>query len=76
MEEMKASGVTVISLLALADGGKPYYDESTAKKLASLDIPCFACNPQKLPQLLNLALNGQTDAVYSGQWTHYPPYGG
>ena len=44
--EMKESGVTVICLLALAEGGKPYYDAQMAQKIASLDIPCFACNPQ------------------------------
>ena len=59
MEEMKESGVTVVCLLALADGGKPYYDEQMARKLASLNIPCFACNPQMLPLLLERALKGQ-----------------
>ncbi len=59
LEEMKASGVTVICLLAIADGGKPYYDAQMAQKIASLEIPCFACNPQMLPQLLERALKGQ-----------------
>ncbi|MBO5030611.1 MAG: VWA domain-containing protein [Lachnospiraceae bacterium] len=59
MEEMKASGVTVVSLLALADGGKPYYDTQMAQKLAGLGIPCFACSPQLLPELLEKALKGQ-----------------
>lgn len=60
MEEMKASGVTVVSLLALADGGKPYYDGQMAQKIANLGIPCFACNPQMLPVLLERALKGQS----------------
>ncbi|MDE6314388.1 MAG: VWA domain-containing protein [Lachnospiraceae bacterium] len=59
MEEMKESGVTVVCLLALADGGKPYYDDQMAKRLAGLNIPCFACNPQMLPLLLERALKGQ-----------------
>ena len=59
MEAMKASGVTVVCLLALADGGKPYYDEQMAQKIANLNIPCFACNPQMLPLLLERALKGQ-----------------
>ena len=57
--EMKESGVTVVSLLAMADGGKPYYDAQMAQKVAGLGIPCFACNPQMLPQLLERALKGQ-----------------
>ena len=59
LEEMKESGVTVVSLLAMADGGRPYYDEQMAQKVAGLGIPCFACNPQMLPQLLERALKGQ-----------------
>ncbi len=57
--EMKESGVTVISLLAIADGGKPYYDTQMAQKLAGLGVPCFACTPQLLPELLEKALKGQ-----------------
>lgn len=59
VEEMKESGVTVIVLLAIADGGKPCYDEQTAQRIANMDIPCFACTPEKLPQLLERALKGQ-----------------
>lgn len=59
MEEMKESGVTVVSLLALADGGKPYYDTHMAQKLAGFGIPCFSCSPQLLPELLEKALKGQ-----------------
>lgn len=56
LREMKESGVTVIVLLAVADGGKPYYDETTAKRIAEMDIPCFACGPEKLPELVERAL--------------------
>lgn len=59
LEEMKASGVTVVCLLALADGGKPYYDAQMANRIAGLGISCFACNPEMLPQLLERALSGQ-----------------
>lgn len=58
LEELKASGVTVVVLLAIADGGKPYYDAQTAQRVAALDIPCFACAPEKLPELLKQALTG------------------
>lgn len=59
MEEMKASGVQVISLLAIADRGKPYYDTNIAGRLAAMGIPCFACNPQMLPELLKRTLKGE-----------------
>ncbi len=58
MERIKASGVTLVCLLALADHGKPYYDEQMAQKLSGLGIPCFACSPQKLPDLLGQVLRG------------------
>ena len=57
--ELKDAGVTVVCLLAIADGGKPYYDTQMAARVASLKIPCFACNPQMLPVLLERAFKGQ-----------------
>lgn len=59
LEEMKESGVTVVCLLAIADGGKPYYDAQMAQRIAAVNIPCFACSPQRLPVLLERALKGQ-----------------
>lgn len=58
IEDMKDSGVTVISLLAIADGGKPYYDTQMAQQISALGVPCFACTPALLPQLLELAFKG------------------
>lgn len=59
LEGLKEDGVTVVVLLAIADGGKPYYDAQTAQRVAAMGIPCFACAPEKLPQLLERALKGQ-----------------
>lgn len=59
LREMKESGVSVVVLLAVADGGRPYYDETTAQRIAAMDIPCFACTPEKLPELLERALKKQ-----------------
>ncbi len=56
--DMVASGVRCLCLLALSDSGKPSYDESLAKKLSALGIPCFACTPNRLPELLEGALRG------------------
>lgn len=57
LSKLKESGVNLIVLLAISDAGKPFYDAQMAEKIAGLDIPCFACPPEKLPELLALALN-------------------
>ena len=59
LEELKTSGVTVVCLLAIADRGMPYYDTQMAQRIAELNIPCFACNPQMLPKLLEKVFQGQ-----------------
>ena len=56
--EMVAAGVRVICLLALSDSGTPSFDDRLARRLAGLGIPCFACTPQRLPDLLEGALRG------------------
>ncbi len=58
LEEMKAGGVTVVVLLALAGGGRPYCDQQMAQRVAGLGIPCFSCDPERLPELLERALRG------------------
>ena len=40
---------------------EPYYDAQTAQRIAAMDIPCFACAPEKLPQLLEQALTGRLE---------------
>lgn len=54
--ELRESGVNVVVLLAISDSGKPCFDSGIAQRVAELDIPCFACPPEKLPELLELAL--------------------
>ncbi len=56
IEELKESGVNIIVLLAISDRGKPCFDSHLADKISSFDIPCFACPPERLPELLELAL--------------------
>lgn len=68
IDEMKESGVTVVCLLALADGGKPYYDAQMAQRIAGLGVPCFACNPQMLPELLERALKGHDLAQFEREF--------
>ncbi|MEV0295168.1 VWA domain-containing protein [Nocardia sp. NPDC050710] len=54
---MKEAGVQVVVLLALSDDGAPAYDHENAAALAALDIPAFACTPDKFPDLLATALD-------------------
>lgn len=68
IEEMKTSGVQVICLLAIADGGKPYYDAHTAQKIAAMGVPVFACTPEHLPQLLERAFKGQDLAAFAREF--------
>jgi Mg-chelatase subunit ChlD len=64
MEEMASSGVRALCLLALSDSGVPSYDHNLAKKLANVGVPCLACTPGVLPQMLEAVLRGQRlDAV-------------
>lgn len=59
LQDIKDSGVLVVCLLAIQDGGKPYYSQDMAQKVANLGIPCFACAPEKLPELLHAVLQKQ-----------------
>lgn len=58
LEDMHESGVKVICLLALSDRGSPSYDENLARRIGKIGIPCFACTPTLLPELLEGALKG------------------
>jgi Mg-chelatase subunit ChlD len=59
LEEMASSGVRAMCLLALSDSGVPSYDGNLAKKLANVGVPCFACTPNVLPQMLEAVLKGR-----------------
>lgn len=59
MGTMKASGVQVVTLLALNDDGAPIYDHHNAEALASMGIPAFACTPDLFPDLMAAAINQQ-----------------
>lgn len=59
LEEMHQNGVKVITLLALSDSGRPDYDKDLGKEISKLGIACFACSPDKLPDLVAAAIKGQ-----------------
>src|SRR5262245_63741825 len=41
LAEMAESGVRCVTMLALSDSGVPSYDETMAKRVRALGIPCF-----------------------------------
>ncbi|MEO1258317.1 MAG: VWA domain-containing protein [Bacteroidota bacterium] len=55
---LKASGVQFIVLLALDDQGSPAFDRSLAAKFATMNIPAFACSPDRFPALMEAAIKG------------------
>ncbi len=57
LNSLHTSGVSVMVLLALDDEGKPSYDHQNAATLAGLGIPCFACTPDALPDLMAAAVS-------------------
>lgn len=65
--EMKASGINFITLLTLSDDGKPAYDHNLAQKLASLDIPSFACTPDAFPSLMAAAIKKENLAQWQAR---------
>ena len=58
MDDLRASGVRTVTLLALSDSGVPTYDEGMAKRLRAGGTPCFGCTPGLLPELLSAAIKG------------------
>jgi len=48
--------VQLIALLALSDEGKPGYDKRNAAHFADMNIPVFACTPDRFPDLMAAAL--------------------
>jgi len=61
------SGVTVVCLLALTDGGAPAHDDDLAASLAALGVACFACTPDRFPDLMAAALEGRDVRAWAEQ---------
>lgn len=66
LSQMHEDGVKVITLLALSDSGRPDYDANLGKEISKQGIACFACSPDKLPELVEAALKGM-DLTKFGQ---------
>jgi len=65
---LKASGVTVICLLALNDDGAPSFSEHLADHLAGLDVPAFACTPDLFPDLMAAAIQKQDIHAWAAKY--------
>ena len=62
---LKAAGVNFITLLALADDGAPCFDHNIAAKFSAMEIPCFACTPDKFPDLMAAAIKKQDISLWA-----------
>lgn len=65
--EMISSGVTMICLLALSDGGAPCYDEALAAQMTALGAPSFACTPDLFPELMAVAIQKRDISAWAAQ---------
>jgi Mg-chelatase subunit ChlD len=59
-----ASGVNMITLLALDDRGGPCFDHEVAANFTALGVPSFACTPDLFPDLMAHAIQRRD----IGQW--------
>ena len=53
---LKAAGAQFVILLALDDQGAPAFDRSLAAKFAGMEIPAFACSPDRFPAMMEVAI--------------------
>ena len=65
---IRQSGVNFIALLALSDEGRPSFDKGVASKLAAMDIPAFACTPDKFPDLMAAAIQKKDLSAVQNQF--------
>jgi Mg-chelatase subunit ChlD len=64
---LAASGVQVVTLLALSDDGAPAYDHDNAAALAALGIPAFGCTPDLFPELMAAAVERRDIAGWAAR---------
>lgn len=62
-----ASGVQVVTLLALNDEGAPFFDHQNAAAFSTLGVPSFACTPDQFPDLMAAAISRSDIAQWAAQ---------
>ncbi|MEN0047093.1 MAG: VWA domain-containing protein [Bacteroidota bacterium] len=63
-QEITHSGAQLIGLLSLNDEGKPSYDRTVAAAFGSMNIPIFACTPNRFPELMAAAIKRENLDVF------------
>jgi hypothetical protein len=66
-QRLVQSGVQLIALLALSDEGRPGFDARHAAAFAAMDIPVFACTPDKFAELMAAALTKRDLMLWATQ---------
>jgi len=59
MRGLVESRVRALCLLALTDAGQPAYNHELARELTQIGVPCFACTPRLLVDVLGKVLRGE-----------------
>ncbi len=67
LKALKESGVNVVVLLALDDGGAPAFDSAAGAAVAALGIPAFACTPDQFPDMMAVALRKGNIGAWAAQ---------
>jgi predicted metal-dependent peptidase len=62
-----ASGVQLVTLLALNDDGAPCFDHQNAGAFATLGSPAFACTPDQFPDLMATTLSHQDIGLWAAK---------
>jgi VWA domain containing CoxE-like protein len=62
-----ASGVQLVTLLALNDDGAPCFDHRNAGAFATLGSPAFACTPDQFPDLMAATLSRQDIGLWAAK---------
>jgi hypothetical protein len=62
--QIGAAGAQMIVLTALDDNRSPSFNRDCAAKYAEMNVPTFACTPDKFPDLMAAAINRQN----IGEW--------
>jgi NAD(P)-dependent dehydrogenase (short-subunit alcohol dehydrogenase family) len=59
MRTLVDSKVKTFVLLALDEGGRPWFDHELAAKLTEIGVLCFGCTPRRLVDVMERAIKGQ-----------------
>jgi len=62
LHELVEAKVKVMTLLALAGGGRPAFDHALAARVQALGVPAFGCTPRLLVQVMERIMKGQDPA--------------